>query len=94
MKYTLLSLAPQSVSKIVYDASRRAGIDPPVCSHRLRHALAETRDRYDHREEDSECEQVKSNPDWTFEAIAFRALEPLSYGCDAAYEGARGEADQ
>jgi site-specific recombinase XerD len=33
-------LAPQSVSKIVYDASRRAGIDPPVCSHRLRHALA------------------------------------------------------
>lgn len=36
----LRALAPQSVSKIVYDASRRAGIDPPVCSHRLRHALA------------------------------------------------------
>lgn len=36
----LRGLAPQSVSKIVYDASRRAGIDPPVCSHRLRHALA------------------------------------------------------
>lgn len=34
------ALAPQSVSKIVYDASRRAGLDPPVCSHRLRHALA------------------------------------------------------
>lgn len=36
----LRGLAPQSVSKIVYDASIRAGIDPPVCSHRLRHALA------------------------------------------------------
>ena len=36
----LHALAPQSVSKIVYDASRRAGMDPPVCSHRLRHALA------------------------------------------------------
>lgn len=36
----LRALAPQSVSKIVYDASHRAGIDPPVCSHRLRHALA------------------------------------------------------
>lgn len=36
----LKSLASQSVSKIVYDASRRAGMDPPVCSHRLRHALA------------------------------------------------------
>ena len=36
----LKALAPQSVSKIVYDASRRAGINPPVCSHRLRHALA------------------------------------------------------
>jgi dienelactone hydrolase len=34
----------------------------------------------------AECEQVKSNPDWTFEARAFRALEPLSYGCDAAYD--------
>jgi site-specific recombinase XerD len=36
----LKALAPQSVSKIVYEASRRAGMDPPVCSHRLRHALA------------------------------------------------------
>lgn len=36
----LKALAPQSVSKVVYEASRRAGIDPPVCSHRLRHALA------------------------------------------------------
>ena len=36
----LRALAPQSVSKVVYDASRRAGMDPPVCSHRLRHALA------------------------------------------------------
>lgn len=36
----LKELASQSVSKIVYDASRRAGMDPPVCSHRLRHALA------------------------------------------------------
>jgi site-specific recombinase XerD len=36
----LKALAPGSVSKIVYDASRRAGMDPPVCSHRLRHALA------------------------------------------------------
>lgn len=34
------ALASQSVSKVVYDASRRAGMDPPVCSHRLRHALA------------------------------------------------------
>lgn len=36
----LKALAPQSVSKVVYEASCRAGIDPPVCSHRLRHALA------------------------------------------------------
>lgn len=36
----LRALAPQSVSKVVYEASRRAGMDPPVCSHRLRHALA------------------------------------------------------
>lgn len=36
----LKGLAPGSVSTLVYQASRRAGIDPPVCSHRLRHALA------------------------------------------------------
>lgn len=36
----LKALAPQSISKVVYDASRRVGMDPPVCSHRLRHALA------------------------------------------------------
>ncbi|HUR22278.1 MAG TPA: tyrosine-type recombinase/integrase [Acidimicrobiales bacterium] len=36
----LRALAPQTVSKVVYEASRRAGMDPPVCSHRLRHALA------------------------------------------------------
>lgn len=34
------ALAPQTVSKIVYAASVRAGVDPPVCAHRLRHALA------------------------------------------------------
>lgn len=36
----LKALAAQSVSKIVYDASCRVGMDPPVCAHRLRHALA------------------------------------------------------
>ncbi len=36
----LQAMAPRSVSKVVYEASRRAGMDPPVCSHRLRHALA------------------------------------------------------
>lgn len=34
------ALAPQTVSKIVYAASIEAGVDPPVCAHRLRHALA------------------------------------------------------
>jgi len=34
------ALAPQTVSKVVYTASVRAGVDPPVCAHRLRHALA------------------------------------------------------
>jgi len=29
----------------------------------------------------SECEKVKANPDWTFEALAFRTVEPLSAGC-------------
>jgi hypothetical protein len=33
----------------------------------------------------AECDIVKANPDWTFEALAFRAVEPLSTGCDAAY---------
>jgi len=35
-----IALAVKYKAKIVYDASRRAGMDPPVCSHRLRHALA------------------------------------------------------
>jgi len=35
----LKALAPQTVSKVVYAASGRAGMDPKVCSHRLRHAL-------------------------------------------------------
>lgn len=34
------ALAPQTVSKVVYNASVRAGLDPPVCAHRLRHAMA------------------------------------------------------
>lgn len=34
------ALAPQTVSKIVYTASAQAGLEPPVCAHRLRHALA------------------------------------------------------
>jgi hypothetical protein len=33
----------------------------------------------------AECDQVKANPDWTFEALAFRAVEPLSTGCPAEY---------
>jgi serine protease len=33
----------------------------------------------------AECDQVKSNPDWTFEALAFRAVEPLSTGCAPEY---------
>jgi len=34
----------------------------------------------------SECEKVKGNPSWTFEALAFRAVEPLSTGCAAEYQ--------
>ncbi len=34
------ALASQTVSKIVYYASAKAGLEPPVCAHRLRHALA------------------------------------------------------
>jgi hypothetical protein len=33
----------------------------------------------------SECDKVKANPDWTFEALAFRAIEPLATGCSAEY---------
>jgi len=33
----------------------------------------------------SECEKVRNNPDWTFEAIAFRAVEPLANGCASGY---------
>jgi len=33
----------------------------------------------------SECEKVKANADLTCEALAFRALEPLSTGCAAPY---------
>lgn len=33
----------------------------------------------------SECEKVKANADWTYEALAFRAVEPLSTGCAAEH---------
>lgn len=33
----------------------------------------------------AECDKVKTNPDWTFEAFAFRAIEPLASGCAAEY---------
>ena len=33
----------------------------------------------------AECEKVKTNPDWMFEALAFRAVEPLATGCAAEY---------
>jgi serine protease len=33
----------------------------------------------------AECEKVKTNPDWTYEALAFRAVEPLAAGCSASY---------
>ena len=33
----------------------------------------------------AECDLVKSDPHWTFEALAFRAVQPLSTGCDAQY---------
>lgn len=33
----------------------------------------------------AECEKVRGNPDWTYEALAFRAVEPLSTGCAAEY---------
>ena len=34
----------------------------------------------------SECEKVKANPDWTYEALAFRTVEPLAAGCAAEYQ--------
>jgi len=34
----------------------------------------------------AECDIVKANPDWTFEAFAFRAVEPLSTGCAQEYQ--------
>jgi hypothetical protein len=34
----------------------------------------------------AECDEVKANPDWTFEAFAFRAVEPISGGCAAEYQ--------
>ena len=34
---------------------------------------------------DFECDKVKANPDWTFEALAFRAVEPLASGCSAEH---------
>ena len=33
----------------------------------------------------AECDIVKANPGWTFEALAFRAVEPLSTGCAPEY---------
>ncbi|HSV20140.1 MAG TPA: hypothetical protein VLR71_17120 [Casimicrobiaceae bacterium] len=33
----------------------------------------------------AECEAVRANADWTFEAFAFRAVEPLSTGCASEY---------
>ena len=32
-----------------------------------------------------ECDKVAANPDWTFEAFAFRAIEPVAGGCAAQY---------
>jgi hypothetical protein len=32
-----------------------------------------------------ECAKVKANPDWTFEANAFRAVAPLASGCASEY---------
>jgi serine protease len=34
----------------------------------------------------AECDVVKANPAWTFEALAFRAVEPLSTGCAPEYQ--------
>ena len=34
----------------------------------------------------AECDEVKQNPDWTFEALAFRAVAPLANGCSADYQ--------
>ena len=32
-----------------------------------------------------ECDKVRANPDWTFEALALRAVEPLGSGCGSEY---------
>jgi predicted dienelactone hydrolase len=34
----------------------------------------------------AECDVVRANPAWTFEALAFRAVEPLSTGCAPEYQ--------
>ena len=49
----------------------------------------------------AECDGVKADPTWTFEGFAFRAVEPLSSGCESSYatvtrlynNGMRGEAN-
>jgi predicted dienelactone hydrolase len=33
----------------------------------------------------AECDKVKANPDWTYEALALRAVEPLQSGCAGEY---------
>ena len=33
----------------------------------------------------SECEGLRTSPYWTFEAYAFRAVEPLASGCSSGY---------
>ena len=33
----------------------------------------------------AECDIVKANPGWTFEGLAFRAVEPLANGCAPEY---------
>lgn len=33
-----------------------------------------------------ECAKVRANPDWTFEALAFRAVAPLASGCAPEYQ--------
>jgi hypothetical protein len=35
----------------------------------------------------NECEGLQGHPDWTFEALAFRAVEPLAAGCATGYVG-------
>jgi serine protease len=33
----------------------------------------------------NECDVVRANPDWTFEALAFRAIAPVGAACAAGY---------